>query len=214
MPDVLTEPVAPKAGGGGIDRGEEGFGEFGGGGPSGEFGLDSARLGLWILLGMITMLFAAFTSAYIVRSAGTDWAPLTAPPVLWVNTVLLLVSSATIEMGRRAFTNWRPIAFRKWMVLTSILGLSFIAGQFLGWKQLAEAGFYLQSNPHSSFFYVLSGVHAVHLLSGVGALGYVVVQALRYRLTPGESRAPELAATYWHFLGGLWLYLLVVLFVI
>ena len=197
MQEFLTEPAAAKMGRGGANG-----------------GLDTAQLGLWIALGSITMLFAAFTSAYIVRSASTDWVPLASPPVLWMNTVLLLLSSLTMAIGLREFRNLRPFAFRKWILFTSVLGLTFIAGQLLGWRQLEDSGVYLQSNPHSSFFYVLTSVHAVHLVGGIFVLGYIVIQATRYRLTPGESRAPGLVATYWHFLSGLWLYLLVVLFVI
>ena len=158
------------------------------------------------------MLFSAFTSAYIVRSAGSDWVPLQAPPILWINTLVLVLSSVSIELSRRAFRSWRPVAFRKGMFLTALLGSLFVAGQFLAWRELARQGIYLASHPHSSFFYVLTGVHAVHLVAGIVAVFYVLARAARYRLTPGESVAPDLAATYWHFVDGLWLYLIVVLF--
>ncbi len=141
-----------------------------------------------------------------------DWVPLAIPPLIWVNTFVIVLSSVTMEIARRAFDRWRPIAFRKWIAVTALLGVAFLTGQVVLWTRLAAQGIYLQSHPHSSFFYVLTGVHAVHLLAGVAAVVYVLALALRYRLMPGESSAPALAATYWHFVGGVWLYLLVVLF--
>jgi len=191
----------------------EGFGDFR---PPGDADkrMDTARLGIWIALGSVTMLFAAFTSAYIVRSAGEDWVPLQIPSLLWVNTLVIVASSITLEKARGAFHGLRPLGFRKWLMVTAGLGVTFLVGQVLAWQQLASQGIYLQSHPHSSFFYVLTGVHAVHLLAGVVALLYVLSLAVRYRLTPGESSAPGVCATYWHFVGAIWLYLLVVLFYI
>jgi cytochrome c oxidase subunit 3 len=213
MPDVLTKPVT-KSGGEGIGIGGDIGGFGGGGGGGGSLPFDTPRVGLWVFLGSVTMLFAAFTSAYLVRRAGSDWAPLQVPPVLWINTAVLLLSSVTIELARRAFEKWKPLAFRKWMSVTFFLGALFIGGQLLAWRQLAEQGIFLGSNPHSSFFYVLTGVHAVHVLGGIGALLYVLVQSWRYRLAPNASSAPALCATYWHFVDAVWIYLFVVLFVI
>jgi cytochrome c oxidase subunit 3 len=213
--DVLTqEPSDLKTGdadsGGGRTDGV-GYGDYGSSGERARR-IDTAKLGLWIALGSVTMLFSAFTSAYIVRSAGNDWVPLEAPGVLWINTLVLLVSSVTIELSRRAFRSFKPLAFRKWMFASAVLGSLFVAGQFLAWRELARQGVYLASHPHSSFFYVLTGVHGVHLIAGIVAVFYVLARAARYRLTPGESVAPDLAATYWHFVDGLWLYLILVLF--
>ena len=211
MPDVLTKPVA-KTGGGGIGADAGDFGGGGGGESSHPF--DTARLGLWVFLGSVTMLFAAFTSAYLVRRAGSDWAPLQIPSVLWMSTAVLLASSVTMELARRSFQNWKPLAFRKWMSATFVLGVLFICGQLLAWQQLAEQGIFIQSNPHSSFFYVLTAVHALHVLGGIVVLLYVLVQSWLYKLTPGVSSAPALCATYWHFVDAVWIYLFVVLFVI
>lgn len=213
MADTLTVPRIEHTRGGGPDGGDGGFGDYGSSGD-GEAAkrIETAKLGLWIALGSVTMLFAAFTSAYIVRSAGADWVPLAVPPLLWMNTFVILSSSVTMELARRAFNAWRPVAFRKWIVVTALLGAAFLAGQVVVWTQLAAQGIYLQSHPHSSFFYVLTGVHAVHLLAGLVAVAYVLALAFRYRLTPGESSSPGVCATYWHFVGGVWLYLFVVLF--
>lgn len=215
MADTLSVPnKTPKTsddGGSGSHFIDKGFGDYGSGDEAAQR-IETAKLGIWVALGSITMLFAAFTSAYIVRSAGDDWIPLEVPPILWLNTAVLLLSSVAMEIARRAFVVWRPVAFRKWLLATAILGVLFLAGQLAAWGQLAAQGIYLQSHPHSSFFYVLTGVHAVHLLVGILALFYVLALATRYRLTPGESSSPSVCATYWHFVGGIWLYLMVVLF--
>ncbi len=214
MAGTLTAPKTPKTsdhGGKGPDFVDNGFGDYGSGGEAAHR-IETAKLGIWIALGSLTMLFAAFTSAYIVRSAGSDWVPLEVPPLLWVNTAVILLSSVVMEIARRAFVAWRPVAFRKWVLATAILGVLFITGQVVAWGQLAEQGIYLQSHPHSSFFYVLTGLHAVHVLAGVVALFYVLALATRYRLTPGESSSPGICATYWHFVSAVWLYLMVVLF--
>ena len=211
MAETLTIPKTQGGDGGGGDFVDRGFVDYGSGGES-EKRAETAKLGLRVALGSVTMLFAAFTSAYIVRSAGEDWVPLAAPSLIWANTAILLFSSLTMELGKRAFQSWRPVAFRKWIAVTAVLGALFIAGQVAAWNQLASQGIYLQSHPHSSFFYVLTGVHAVHLLVGVLALFYVLMLATRYQLTPGESSSPSVCATYWHFVGGIWVYLIVVLF--
>ena len=169
------------------------------------------RLGLLVGLGGITMLFAAFTSAYIVRSGGTDWVPLELPPVLWLNTVLIVLSSGTLEAARRAFRDGRLASFRSWSAATAALGTGFLAGQYAGWLQLEQTGVFLVSHPKSSFFFVLTGVHGVHLVAGVIALLALFGLAATGRLVPGQSDAPTLTAIYWHFTGGLWVYLLAVL---
>ena len=211
MAPTLTEPVTARGSRGGADALEPGFGDYGQGGD-GARRIETAKLGLWVAMGSITMLFAAFTSAYIVRSAGGDWVPLEVPGVLWLNTAILLLSSVTMEISRRSFHRWQPITFRKWLLVTAVLGSMFLAGQLFAWRELSRQGIYLVSHPHSSFFYVLTAVHGVHLLAGVLALFYVLSLAIKYRLTPGESSSPSIAATYWHFVDGLWLYLMVVMF--
>ncbi len=172
------------------------------------------RLGVLVGLAGITMLFAAFTSAYIVRSGGADWVALDAPPVLWFGTALLLLSSVALERARRAFGAGRLSAFRNAMLLTAALGTGFLACQLASWRALADAGVYLQSHPKSSFFFVLTGVHGAHLLGGLAAVLIVAGLAAFGRLAPGRSDAPNLVAIYWHFVGGLWAYLLAVLFLL
>jgi cytochrome c oxidase subunit 3 len=173
---------------------------------------DPARFGLLAFLGTVSMLFIGFTSAYILRRASADWQPLRAPGVLWANTAVLVLSSLTLEVARRRLRGWDRSAAQGWMAATALLGVLFLAGQFLGWRALQSQGVFLSSNPHSSFFYLLTGVHGLHLLGGL-VWGLVTVARLRgLAFTPGEDGL-RLFATYWHFLGALWLYLLFLLFV-
>jgi cytochrome c oxidase subunit 3 len=169
------------------------------------------RLGLLVGLGGITMLFAAFTSAYIVRSGGGDWTALALPPVVWMSTALIVASSFTLELARRAFHRGSLSSFRSWSAATAALGTGFLVSQYAAWLALNQAGIYLQSHPKSSFFFVLTGVHGAHLLAGVIALLALFGLAAAGRLIPGRSDAPTLTAIYWHFVGGLWIYLLAVL---
>src|SRR2546423_273372 len=146
------------------------------------------RIGMWVAMASILMLFVSLTSAYVLRqSKGLgdrhDWFPLPMPQVLWLTTALLLVSSMTIEMARRALRQNRFGWFRLLICLTTLLGLGFLAGQLRAWLVLVNQGVYVYSHPHSSFFYILTSLHAIHLLGGIVALLIVTVAALRLRIT-------------------------------
>ena len=159
-----------------------------------------------LLLAAIVMFFMALTSSYIVRKGlGTDWQQTPIPPILWFNTVILLGSSLTIHLARR-----ERAAFRQWWSMTILLGLVFLGGQLIAWRQLAAAGMFLDTNPSSSFFYVLTAAHGLHLAGGIFALFYVFFRNWgRSRIT--QETAANLAAIYWHFMDGLWLFLLALL---
>ena len=179
----------------------------------GALSVTSGQLGLWAFLGTVTMLFAGFTSAYLVRqTTGSDWSALPLPPVLWINTAVLLASSATLERGR--MLSRRGQALPGWLLTTLLLGLVFLAGQLVAWRTLAAEGIFLPANPHASFFYVLTAVHAAHLLGGIAALTAALVALRRTAPSPEREHRLKLCATYWHFVGGAWLYLFLVLFVL
>jgi cytochrome c oxidase subunit 3 len=163
------------------------------------------------------MMFTALTSAYIVRSASSnDWQPLTMPRVLLVSTALILVSSGTLEAARRKLRSGAYGGYKTWLAVTAILGLGFLASQLFAWRQLAAQGIYISNNPHSSFFYVLSATHGVHLIGGLLALIYLT---LRSR-APVDSEVAvvkqqagaDTVTLYWHFMDVLWVYLFVLLF--
>src|SRR4051812_9295495 len=140
------------------------FGDDGGGRGA---GFDPARFGLWAFLATVAMLFIGFTSAYIVRRTAVAWRVLPLPHLLWWNTGALFLSGAALEAGR-ARRRARPGAGMGWSLFaTGLLALLFVAGQFQAWRLLSAAGFFLASNPHSSFFYLLSGIHLLHLGGGL-----------------------------------------------
>lgn len=182
-----------------------------GDGGQGLFG-DTRRFGLLAFMGTVSMLFVGFTSAYIVRRASADWRPLAAPLLLWVNSIVLLASSATLEGARRRFRGWDLRGAQVLVAATGALGLLFVLGQLGAWRALAAQGVFLASNPHSSFFYMLTGLHALHLLGGLVWFATVAVRMRRMAFAPGTD-ALGLFALYWHFLSALWLYLLYLLFV-
>jgi cytochrome c oxidase subunit 3 len=186
----------------------------GGGDPGpGDGGLlaDPARLGLWLFLGTITMLFIGFTSAYVARRASADWRPLAPPALLWVNSAFLLASSVTVERARRRLKRWEP-GVVAWLGATGALGALFVAGQVAAWRSLTAQGVLLAANPHNSFFYLLTGLHVVHLLGALAWFLVVLWKARRMAYTPGQDGL-GLFATFWHFLGALWVYVFLLLFV-
>jgi cytochrome c oxidase subunit III len=212
MAHILTERPStyPKGGAGGGTLPPIGRDDFGGGSglPPGT----TRRVyhtGMWLALIAIAMLFVAFTSAYVVRSGlGDDWQALSLPPMLWVNTLVLLGSSVALDATRRAMIGGRREACNRWLLATVILGAAFLVGQYMVWKDLSAAGVFLATNPSSSFFYLLTGTHARHLLGGLAALGYIAVEALRFRLGPAKRTLVEVTAIYWHFMDGLWIYIM------
>ena len=161
----------------------------------------------------ILMFFMALASAYIVRRGSSgDWTPIHIPPILWVNTVILLASSATLELARRKLATGDLGAFRKLWVVTTILGVLFLAGQYAGWRQLEAQGIFIATNPASSFFYIFTGAHAVHLFGGVAALLFVAVRKFERAKIP-RAAAAEVASYYWHFMDALWVFLLALIYV-
>lgn len=180
---------------------------------------EPTRTGIWVGLAAIAMMFAALTSALYVREgAATDWRHIVLPPILWFNTLALISSSITLEVARRrvaAFMRGQEISRSGpmlWLNVTMLLGLVFVVGQYLAWLKLRSQGLYLPTNPNSSFFYVFTGVHAIHVLGGLGGLSRVMV---KFRSTAHPLRRSTIDATsyYWHFMGMLWIYLLLVLWV-
>jgi len=175
---------------------------------------DSYRLAMWLGLASIVMLFAGLSSAYIIRLGGSsDWRAIRIPTFLIPNSVILLVSSVTLEMFRRNLTATLSPAARAWIGITTLLGAAFLAGQIAIWKTLVAQGIYLSTNSHSSFFYLLTGAHAVHLAGGVGVLLVLTTMAWRQVYSTRRLRIlTDVTAIYWHFMDGLWIYLFVLLF--
>jgi cytochrome c oxidase subunit III len=170
---------------------------------------------IWVVLFAITMMFAAFTSALIVRKGSSlDWRTFKLPSIVFFNTGLLLASGVTLEVSRRRIAAFmsniknQVESPARWLYMTLFLGLLFVAGQYVAWSQLSAQGLYLATNPSSSFFYVLTATHALHVLGGLAGLSYVI-----RKLSKSSLRRSTLDATarYWHFMDALWLYLLLLL---
>jgi cytochrome c oxidase subunit III len=214
---VTSTRTLPKSGvsGGPRPRGPNGNGSAGNGHhfvPG--FSASRYRIGMWVALAAILMMFTALTSAYIVRAASAnDWYPLAMPRVLLLSTSLLLISSATLEVSRRKFAS---AAFKTWLFVTLLLGLGFLGSQLLAWRQLVGQGIYVSSNPHSSFFYLLTATHGVHLLGGLIALAVLLLKARpsqhnAHAVAKGQA-GTDVVTLYWHFMDVLWIYLFVLLF--
>jgi len=174
------------------------------------------RLGMLVALASVVMLFTSLTSAYVVRAAVTnDWTPLPVPRAVWLSTTFILLSSATLEFAKRALKNQANDSYRRWIASTAGLGVAFLISQLFVWRQLAAQGVYIATNPHGSFFYLLSATHGVHLAGGLLVLFYLLIRY--HNRASGILVAKQIAATgavalYWHFMDALWLYLLVLLF--
>ena len=183
-----------------------------------------ARTGVWVGIGAVVMSFAAYTSAMVVRQGSTpEWHHITLPPILYWNALVLVASSVTLELarqriggpfdrlGRGAETQAaRNREWQFWYRITLALSAVFLAGQLLAWQRLAGEGVYLASSPSGSFFYVLTALHALHLLGGICALIYAW-RCLRADDGPSPVNVLAAAAVYWHFMAVLWVYLLVIL---
>ena len=185
----------------------------------------AASTGVWVGVATISMSFAAYTSAMIVRQgASGDWLHFRLPSVLYLNTLVILASGVTLEVARRNHANRSmegdgvlalpgPVSrTRNWITATLILGLLFLVGQVVAWRQLGAQGLFLATNPSSAFFYILTALHGIHLLGGLGGLLYT---RRRLRRGPALDAGPVLgaAALYWHFMAVLWLYVLLLLVV-
>jgi len=199
--------------------------------------LRRARLGIAVALPTFIMVFIAMTSALVVRRGlptfddrtatyVRDWLQVTLPlPLLLINTLILLLSTVTMELARRQITRQAALAPVRtipgvslgeerhfpWMGATVVLGLGFLVGQWLAWNELSDSGFRISTSPSSSFFYLLTGMHALHLVGGVVALLYAGATSLLQRPVEARRIVVDVTAWYWHFVALLWLYIFALL---
>src|SRR5260221_1509707 len=166
--------------------------------------VEASRSGIWVGIFVIIMSFAALTSALLVRQGSGEWSHIVLPSILYANTAALLLSSFSMEMSRRALA--RSAGVTSWLAITLLLGLSFVSGQYLAWRQLAAQGLYLATNPNSSFLYVFTGMHALHLLCGITLLVYLFGQVIGGARYPPPPLPPN-PRTPWPLTGGLWLFI-------
>jgi cytochrome c oxidase subunit 3 len=239
-PPISVRDPATRHGAGGTHPPVSGGDSGGRGGDnSSDYGarLRRARLGLAVASVSISMLFVAFTSAYIFRqglptfdgSTNTyvrDWLTASLPlTMLLVNTLLLVLSSLTMELARRQITRQTALApvesipgvslgqerYFPWLGASVVLGVGFLVGQWMAWQELAARGFYLATNPSSSFFYLLTAAHAVHLTGGLIAMIYAGAISLLHEPVEAQRMVVDITAWYWHFMALLWIYVFALL---
>lgn len=192
------------------------------------------RMAVFSILAADLVFFAVLVSTFFVHQSAvhiapsdnviSDWHPLSVPPILWINTALLLLSAATMEIARRQLFNeidvmeeWlglgRPAVRRAapWLAATIVLGCAFLGGQWIAWRQLAGQGFVFSSNPNTYFFYLVTGTHGVHLFLGIAALIFALVAIFRFKRVEMRQIAVDATAWYWHAMGVFWLFLFVLI---
>lgn len=173
------------------------------------------KFALWLFMVSVIMVFGAFTSAYIVRQAEGNWMVFDMPSMFWFTTGVIMLSSVTMHWAYRSVKRDNNGAARIAMAITLVLGICFLAGQWLAWGQLLENGIHFVNASSGaisgSFLYVISGLHGLHIVSGMIFLAVVMASVFQFRVHSQNSTQVEMCATYWHFLDGLWLYLFVFL---
>jgi len=165
------------------------------------------KFALWLFMVTVLMVFAALTSAYIVRQAEGNWLEYELPEIFWITSGIVLLGSVSVQAAYFAAKKDNFLGLRIWMVLTVLLGIAFLVGQWYSWVALVDREVFFVGNPSGSFLYVFTGLHAVHLISGVIFLIIVLISTFRYKVHSQALNTLEMATTYWHFLGALWLYL-------
>ncbi len=175
------------------------------------------RIAMWFLLLVVMMTFGGLIGAYIVISTNgvAEWKPFNLPVQIWVSTILILTSSLTYTISQNALTADNQQKAKNWLLATTALGGTFIASQILAWLELVERGVYVESNPYAGFFYILTGVHALHILAGISALGYLLLRTWRKTFVEEELERRKIISNavgwFWHFMDGVWVVLFLLL---
>lgn len=179
--------------------------------PKKPMSMHPRKFGLWLFLASVMMLFAALTSAYIVRQAEGNWLFFDLPQIFYLSTVVILLSSVTMQWAYFATKKDNIETVRLMVILTLILGVVFLVSQWMGWKEMVAESVYLVGNPSGSFIYIITGLHGAHIVSALVYVVFILVAVFRMEIHSKSVVRMEMCATYWHFLGGLWLYLFVFL---
>lgn len=171
------------------------------------FKIHPKKFALWLFLVSVVMMFAAFTSAYVVKQSDGVWLDFELPSMFNITSITVVISSILMHVSYYLAKKDEINKLKGTLALTAILGFVFLIGQYMAWNELVADGVYFVGNPAGSFIYVLTGMHAFHLISGLIFLIVVLVAAFKYKVHSKSMVQIEMCATYWHFLGGLWLYL-------
>lgn len=165
------------------------------------------KFALWLFMVSVVMVFAGLTSAYIVRQSEGNWLEYDLPEIFWVTSGIAILSSLTLHWAYSSARKDNFVNLKTGMVLTVLLGIAFLVGQWYSWVAMVDRDVFFVGNPSGSFLYVFTGLHAVHLISGVIFLIIVLISTFRLKVHSRALNTMEMAVTYWHFLGGLWIYL-------
>jgi cytochrome c oxidase subunit 3 len=174
-------------------------------------GMNPKKFGLWLFMGSVIMVFAAWTSAYLVRRADGNWRVFELPSLFWITSAIILVSSGTMHWAYLSAKRDNLEQTKLAISITSLLGVAFLIGQFLAWGEMVQHNVHFVGNPSGSFVYVISWMHGLHIVSGVVFLLIVLVATFQYKVHSKRMSQMEMCTTYWHFLDALWLYLFVFL---
>lgn len=169
--------------------------------------MNPKKFALWLFMVTVVMVFAGLTSAYIVRQSEGNWLEYDLPEILWLTSGIAVASSLTLHWAYYSAKKDNLLNLKIGMSLTVLLGVAFLVGQWYSWVALVDRQVFFVGNPSGSFLYVFTGLHAVHLISGVIFLIIVLISTFRLKVHSQALNTMEMATTYWHFLGGLWLYL-------
>jgi cytochrome c oxidase subunit III len=169
------------------------------------------KVTMWVGIGSIVMMFASLTSAFIVRRSAGNWLEFALPNIFFINTLVILLSSVTLHFSYRAFIQGNEKMYKTLLLTTLALGLVFVVLQYKGWEAMEAIGATFRANPSSSFIFLISGLHAAHVLGGIAALIVALVHAyyLPYKPTARRRLRFELVTQYWHFVDILWIYLVI-----
>ena len=169
--------------------------------------MNPKKFAMWLFIITVTMLFAALTSAYVVKQSEGNWLDFEFPMLFNVTSVIIVISSISLQFSYWAAKKNNLAQIRFGLITTTVLAFAFLVGQYMSWGELVAQDVFFVGNPAGSFIYVFTGLHAAHLIGGIIFLLIVVVNAFKYQVHSKNLNQLEMCVTYWHFLGGLWLYL-------
>ena len=167
------------------------------------FNANSKLVALTTLLAVVTSFFALLMSAYSLRMELGDWVPLTEPQLLWTNTALLVLASVVFQWTRNAAVRAQSAKLKPGLLLTGLLTSGFLVGQFIAWQQLNSSGVFITGNPSNAFFFLMTGLHALHILGGMYVWGRATLR--QFAGSDDVKQSIELCTIYWHFLLLVWL---------
>ena len=174
-------------------------------------GTPSAKIGLRVFLTVVLVVFSLFCVAYYIRMELDDWRPLPEPDLLWINTVVILLSSVALQYTRYSVQRSRAGAVNAGLLAAGLLTIGFLVGQYMAWEELRSAGYFAATNPANAFFYLLTAVHGLHLIGGLVVWARTTLKVWN-GAEPYQIRlSVELCTTYWHFLALVWLAILWIL---